>query len=111
MPEPEFEQHRSVLIQRLSEQPKNLLEQADRFWSDLQQGYTSFDSRQQLITALEGLSFEQWKQFFRSEIAGKNRRGLWLYAPGQFVDIGSLDAVPVNDASAFKAQQQYHVFE
>lgn len=111
MAEQEFEKHRSVLIQRLSEQPKNLLEQADRFWSDLQQGYTSFDSRQQLITAVEALSFEQWKQFFRTEIAGNNRRGLWLYAPGQFVDDASLDAVPVNDASVFKAQQQYHVFE
>lgn len=111
MTEADFEIHRSVLVQKLSEKPKNMAEQAARYWSDLQQGYGNFDSRQQLITAMEALTFEQWKQFFMTEVADKSRRGLWLYAPGQFVDQARLDARPIDTFEAFKRQQQYHSFD
>ena len=52
MTEADFEMHRSVLVQKLSEKPKNMAEQAARYWSDLQQGYGDFDSRQQWSVAM-----------------------------------------------------------
>lgn len=110
MEEADFEIHRSVLVKKLSEQAKNMPEQAGRYWSEIQQGVEHFDSRQQLIAAMEALTFEQWRQFFIIEVAGKARRGLWLYAPGQFVDEADLEARAIGDMSVFKRDQQYHRF-
>ncbi len=107
----DYERHRGVLIQKLAEQPRNLGEQTGRYWSDLTQGYTQFDSREQLITALQALSFEQWKVFFKTEVAASDSRGLWLYSRGKFVDEPPIEAAIIENAERFKQKQRYYQFQ
>lgn len=103
-----FESYRQTVIQRLSEASKNQAEQATRYWMDIEQGYTDFDSRDQLIIALEALTFEQWLTFFKQQIANE-QRGMLLYTSGQFITQGKLDnTLPIGAIELFKAQQSYY---
>ena len=79
-----YEQFRATLISKLAEQPENLWEAADRHWRDLLEGYSGFDSRDQLIAALTGLEYTQWWSLVRQTLHDANRRSLLVTVPGQW---------------------------
>ncbi|WP_372878360.1 insulinase family protein [Spongiibacter marinus] len=79
-----YEQFRATLISKLAEQPENLWEAADRHWRDLLEGYSGFDSRDQLIAALTGLEYTQWWSLMRQTLHDANRRSLLVTVPGQW---------------------------
>jgi secreted Zn-dependent insulinase-like peptidase len=91
-----FERHREALRVRLLEQPKNQWQQGERYWHDLQYGYQHFDSRQQIIRALDELQFEHWRQHMREHLSADKRAGLWLYSSGQLP--GEVSLAPLNTA-------------
>ncbi len=107
--EADFESHRDTLIAKLQQQPENLWEAAGRHWQDLLEGYTAFDSREQLLAALRDLSFDQWWQMMETTLEPEQRRALTVYSLGQWPDV-SLVGEPVKDAAAYKAESQYYLF-
>lgn len=64
-----YPQHKAALLSELREKPKNLAEQGEFYWSDLALGYQAFSRRSDLITAVESLSFDEWRSFFDSGLA------------------------------------------
>jgi insulysin len=106
-----FEQHRQALIQRLSESPKNIWEQSGRYWQNIVQNYSEFDSREQLIEALEALTFEQWRAFFGQQISASKRQGLWVFSDGQFKDQALKEVDVIQEITAFKSQATYYQFQ
>lgn len=110
LPESVFDLHRQALINRLSELPKNQWKQSERFWQDIVLGYSNFDSRKQLIDALKALEFEQWRDFFKEQIAGSERRGMWVFSAGQFIDLTLTEPTLINSVSEFKNNSDYYQF-
>jgi len=78
----QFDQHRATLIELLTEPPRNIDEQAARFWDQLQQGYTGFDRNDQLVAALQALRLDEWQQFYRQRFTPEAGAELVLVSPG-----------------------------
>lgn len=103
--EADYQQHKATLLAKLRESPKNLSEASERHWQDLLDGYTDFDSREQLIAALHDLSYQDWWQRVQATLAPSQRRMLTVYHPGQWAD-----AVPAGqdlEATAPPADASY----
>ncbi len=105
-----FDRHRKALILQLSESPKNMWEQSEQYWQDIAHSYYDFDSRHQLITAMESLTLAQWQQYFEQDVVGGQRRAIWLYATGKFTDQPDLKVSPIKNVSTFKSAQEYYPF-
>ena len=107
---PLFELHRATLIQRLAEKPKNIGEAGGRLWQDMDAGYTHFDSREQLIAALQALTFEQWLPRFRRDVLDPDGHALWLAVDGKFKHAGLRRGTRIGDLAHFKAEHPYYRF-
>lgn len=107
----DFTLHRDALVLRLEEAPKNLWEQSEEYWSDIANNYYQFDFKRQLVSALKALDLKTWKDFYIAEVAGKERRGVWIYAAGQFATQSTLDAKPIDDVNSFKSTQPTYKFK
>jgi secreted Zn-dependent insulinase-like peptidase len=107
---PLFERHRGALANRLQEAPKNLGEASARRWQDLNNGYRGFDSREQLLAAVQGLTFEQWLACFRRDVLAEGGHALWLSADGRFAEARLERGQPLGDLEKFKAGQQFYRF-
>ncbi|MBB3045807.1 secreted Zn-dependent insulinase-like peptidase [Litorivivens lipolytica] len=77
-----YERNRKALRVKLLEQPRNLWEAGDQFWRDLMDGYTSFNSREQLVDVLDQMGFDTWKRELLAILEEDSRRSLWLQAGG-----------------------------
>lgn len=107
--EEQFARARDTLIVRLSESPKNMAAQSERYWQDIGRNYYQFDSRDQLIAALKGLDLAAWQQYFAEDVISAQRRGLWLYSNGKFQQQVVADEW-LEDIPAFKESQGYYSF-
>ena len=108
--QPLFEQHRAALRQRLAEQPKNQREAGDRLWQDLLDGYLQFDSRQQLIDALDALDYPAWKALFARDLLAADAPTLWLSADGQFADQPLHKGDELRSLDSFRQTQRFYLF-
>ena len=108
---PLFERHRAALAQRLAQKPKNLDEASDRLWQDLTSSYPAFDSREQLLSAVNALTFEQWLTLFRRDVLTLDTRSIWLSSNGRFVKQAVRIGAPIDDLTRFKAAQHFYRFE
>lgn len=81
--EEKFMQHKQALRAKLLESPHNLWEVGDRLWRDLMEGYTLFDSREQLVAVLDDMGFDTWQRELREALAKADRRSLWLQMGGR----------------------------
>jgi len=107
---PLFERHRATLAQRLAESPKNFSEANDRLWQDLSSGYRSFDSREQVLSAVQALTFEQWLPLFQRDVLAQDGRSLWLSADGRFKTDSLRQGQALGELAAFKKMQRYYLF-
>ena len=107
----QFEQYRRALRLRLAERPKNLWEQGKRFWRDIHYRYNDFDSRDQLIAALDSLSFEDWQKQVQLVLTDNHRRGVWLYTIGKFSDQSDMQLQIIDDVQQFKLKQAVKRFD
>lgn len=104
-----FLQQRNAVLSRLYQTPQNLWEQSERYWQDIKRGHDRFDSRQQLIAAMEGLSFAQWRDYFIEDVANNQRR-LYIYTVGQFTQQEDVAGDDIDDMQRFKSQMPTYVF-
>lgn len=103
-----FEQNKQALIGLLQEKPKNLTQQSQRYWRDLNDGYAEFNSRDLLVDALERLSLEQWKVFYKTTFASASSRSLLLRHFGKFG--GKLHETSYENVEKFLVDQAFYTF-
>jgi secreted Zn-dependent insulinase-like peptidase len=108
--QPLFERHRQVLAQRLAETPKNFGEANERLWFDLSSGYKQFDSRAQILAAVQALTFEQWLPLFQRDVLAPQGHALWLSADGRFKTEPLREGMALGGLEAFKRDQHYYLF-
>lgn len=108
---PLFERHRAALAQRLAQEPKNLGEASDRLWQDLSSGYRTFDSREQILAAVNALTFEQWLTLFQRDVLTLDTHSIWLSSDGHFSKQGLQTGAAIDDLTQFKSAQQFYKFE
>lgn len=75
----QLEQHKQAVVVDLMKKPKNLAEQAGRYWQDIVRDYTDFDYRQRLVAAVESITLEQFNQAIALHLK-QQPRWLWLAA-------------------------------
>ncbi len=85
----EFEMHKSGLINRLLEQPKNLNERSQRYWADLTDEWYTFDSREQVAGMVAELSRADMQAFFQRLQRQLQTERLLIFTQGQFSEVPS----------------------
>jgi insulysin len=104
-----FEKHKAGLLLRLAEQPENLWDAADRHWQDLLDNYPKFDSRERLVSALQGLTYAEWLTATRRDL-GVEQRAMLVYNSGkwpQSVPKGK----PIGEPEIYKANLPAYQFK
>lgn len=107
--EQDFNIQRAAVLSHLKEEPQSLFEQSERYWKDIAQGYYDFDFREQLIAAMEALSFEDWKSYHQQEVLNNPRR-LLIYSEGQFSDQAAVTGMPVDNTTSFQSRLGHYTF-
>lgn len=105
-----FDAHRAALANRLAEAPKNQGEQFERYWQDLTNADTTFDTREQLLAEVQRLSFEDWLVLFRRDVIATEGHALWLAIDGKFAGDKLRTGKNVGDLDRFKARQTFYRF-
>ena len=85
----DFEMHKSGLINRLLEQPKNLNERSQRYWADLTDEWYTFDSREQVAGLVADLTRADMLEFFQRLQQQLQTERLLIYTRGQFSEVPS----------------------
>ena len=98
----EFNAYKQGLITRLREKDKNLAERSQRYWSDLDVGFTDFDSREQIATQIENLDPSQIVAFYDRLLGAVAKQRLVIYSRGKFD--GSPPGTAIGDIAAFRKQ-------
>jgi secreted Zn-dependent insulinase-like peptidase len=96
----EFTAYKQGLIGRLREKDKNLADRSQRYWSDLDVGFTAFDSREQIARQIEQIDQPQLLAFYDHLLAMAKQRRLVIYSRGRFDDVPP--GTPITDVGAFR---------
>lgn len=84
MSDEEFSANKGGLIAKLTQRDKNLSQRSMRYWADLDQGVTTFDSNMQLAKAVSELTKDDMRAFLK-EVNGKlGNQYLMVYSEGKF---------------------------
>jgi secreted Zn-dependent insulinase-like peptidase len=101
MPEPEFNEYKQGLIGRLLESDKNLNDRSLRYWSDLDVGFTKFDSRIQIAAAIQTIDHATLLAFYDRLLGLEARQRLIIYNAGRFGEDPAGRAI--DNVGAFRA--------
>ena len=96
----EFNAYKQGLITRLREKDKNLAERSQRYWSDLDVGFTGFDSREQIATQIEKIDQTQIVAFYDRLLDDVAKQRLVIYSTGKFK--GAPPGTAIGDIAAFR---------
>jgi len=96
----EFAAYKQGLIGRLRERDKNLADRSQRYWSDLDVGFTSFDSREQIAQQIELIDAPQLLAFYDHLLELVQKQRLVIYSRGKFDDLPPGTAI--TDVGAFR---------
>lgn len=96
----EFAAYKQGLIGRLRERDKNLVDRSLRFWSDLDVGFTTFDSREQIAQQIEQIDQAQLLAFYDRLLEQAQKQRLVIYSLGKFDT--APPGTPISNVSAFR---------
>ena len=96
----EFTAYQQGLISRLREKDKNLVDRSQRYWSDLDVGFTDFDSREQIATQIERIDQARLLEFYDRLLGLEQHQRLVIYSSGKFADVPP--GRPITDVGAFR---------
>ncbi|MGS2719775.1 insulinase family protein [Paraglaciecola aestuariivivens] len=103
--EQEFNQLRDSLLISLKEQPKNLTEEMSEFISDWYKENWQFDSKTQLINAVENAQFNDFKRYYQQTIANAEAPRIRIQLRGTTFRDVDFDTYPreqvVSDLNSF----------
>ncbi|MCW8196083.1 peptidase M16 [Proteobacteria bacterium 005FR1] len=112
-------QHKSALVNQLMEAPKNLHEQASRYWESIVDDDDSFDRRERLAEAVMTIDTEELGDYFANSLIRKPR-ALWFLAgpePDETVSRETSDkadeergVMPIEQWPVFKAERESYVY-
>ena len=100
MPGDEFTAYKQGLIGRLLEKDKNLADRSVRYWSDLDVGFTTFDSRERIAQEIEKIDQASLIVFYDRLLALVAQQRLVIYNSGRFTDLPPGTAI--TDVNAFR---------
>ena len=83
MGEEEFDANRSGLIAKLMQRDKNLGQRAQRYWSELDRGITTFDAKQQMANMVSKLNKEDMVSYLDRIISLFDTDYLFIYSAGK----------------------------
>lgn len=83
MTEAIFESYKRGLLTHILFKEKNLSERSARYWSEVNNGYYDFDSRDRLAAAIKGLSKDDFQQAYRRYLLDNTRRRLVVRSFGK----------------------------
>ena len=83
---------------------KNLHERAQFYWSSIARGRYEFDGRETLAATVEGLSLEDWREYY-ARVFLRNRHSLQVVAPGRFGVLPVVEGRSFDSAEALKQSQ------
>lgn len=98
----EFNAYKQGLTTRLREKDKNLAERSQRYWSDLDVGFTTFDSREQIADQIDKIDQTQILAFYDQLLADVDKQRLVIYSRGKFK--GAPPGTAIEDIAAFRKQ-------
>jgi len=101
MPEADFNEYKQGLIGRLLESDKNLNDRSLRYWSDLDVGFTNFDSRIQIAAAIQTIDQKALLAFYDRLLGLEAHQRLIIYSKGRFGESPAGRAI--DDVGAFRA--------
>ncbi|HEY5701548.1 MAG TPA: insulinase family protein, partial [Gammaproteobacteria bacterium] len=110
----EFSRHQAALIGNIMEEETQLQERTNRYWNELDGEYYDFDLREKLAKAVNSVTLEQLRTFFRRHLLNASRKQISLYAFGK--DQGNTPARPaltsgdtilVQTAASFKKDKAF----
>jgi len=96
-----FEQFKTALAGRLTEQAKNLRERNARYLADLEAGVTTFDSQQQIAEVVRSLTLAEVTEHLELTINRLESARLLVFSRGQFESTPELGRL-LPDTSALK---------
>ncbi len=100
MPADEFNAYKQGLIGRLLEKDKNLADRSVRYWSDLDVGFTNFDSREQIAAEIAKIDQARFAQFYDRLLELTQQQRLVIYSRGKFTESPAGSAI--TDVAAFR---------
>jgi insulysin len=89
-----FDAHKAGLISLLTETDKNPGERSARFWSDLDQNVTTFDSQAQIADEVARLSMDDMRTFIADLSRRIGDQRLLVYSRGRF-EAGAVTGAPL----------------
>ena len=87
----DLEQEKQAVISGILEQDRQLGDISGRFWREIDRGNSNFDSREQLVTAIENVSLAQLQSTFRTALE-QRERALLVTSEGQITDVSANEA-------------------
>ncbi len=84
MTEEEFMRNRAGLAARLMQRDKNLHQRAQRYWSELDRGITTFDAKRQMADTVLELKKQDILGYLRQAISLLDTEYLFIYSSGKF---------------------------
>lgn len=83
MPDDEFTQHKASLTAKLNEKPQRLGQLSDRYWQEIDQQQTGFDTRERLTSAINSITKDELLAFYDRFFFGSESRELLIQYQGQ----------------------------
>jgi len=84
MSDEEFDANKGGLIAKLTQKDKNLSQRSNRYWGNLDQGVTTFDSNMQLAKAVSDLSKGDMQAFLNAVNGKLGNQYMMVYSEGKF---------------------------
>ena len=84
MDDADYGSQRAGLVSRLLEKDRNLIARTTRLWSDLDDGITTFDSRQQIAAQVGALNKADFLAFYDGFLQSVQQRHLMVLSAGKF---------------------------
>ncbi len=100
----QYSRHRAALLRDILQPPKNLFEESDYFWREINRGSFTFDTRERLASTVEAVSFEQWQDWYREAILDQPA-SLIFVAPGRWDEMP--EGKPIESAGEFREAQPF----
>lgn len=109
MPVSDFERNKHSLVSKIMSADTRLSDRSDRYWSEIDRKEFEFDSREQLVAAIEKLDKSEFERFFQSLVSQNDRSRMIVRSFGSGQEEGSdiaeserVARVVIEDAGQFR---------
>ena len=105
----QFEASKQGLLSRLLKNDEHIAARSARYWRELMRGYDAFDRQERLATSIQNLDRKSLLETYRSQILGKTRSRLVVYANGtersERPEAPAISDVVIDEPEKFKANR------